>query len=374
MGPSYGKSLSAVPARPAVDLRSNPTGTRVVSVVIPCRNEVRQIDALFESLFRQELPAGVELEVLIADGLSDDGTRRALQAYRAKYPALSLIDNPRKISAAGLNAAIKAARGEIIIRMDAHTEYAPDYIRECLAVLEETGADNVGGPARTKAVGYLPQAISLAYHAPFSAGGARFHDIDYEGYVDTVTYGCWRRSKLEQIGLFDEELVYNQDDELNLRICRGGGRVWQTPRIRSWYQPRSSLPALFRQYAQYGYWKVRVIQKHRLPASWRHLVPGAWAGSLIVLAAMAPFSLPAWRLLEGLLILYGLANGVATLVTGLQSRRFKFIPVLPFVFATYHLGYGYGFLRGVIDFMLLRQGGSEAFRKITRDGAKERRG
>src|SRR5262249_41018531 len=155
----------------------------------------------------------------------------------------------------GLNQAILAAQGEIIVRIDAHTEYAGDYITQCVQVLEETGADNAGGAWRTKADGFIAQAIALAFHSPFSAGGARSHDVDYEGCVDTVIYGCWRRQRLVELGMFDEELARNQDDELNLRITRNGGKIWQSSRIRSWYRPRASLMALLRQYSQYGYWK-----------------------------------------------------------------------------------------------------------------------
>src|SRR4029453_11974231 len=132
--------------------------------------------------------------------------------------------------------------------------------------LRETDADNVGGPAHTKGIGYLQSAICAAYHSPFAVGGARFHQVDYEGDVDTVTYGCWPRKVFDQIGFFDEEFIRNQDDEFNLRLTRMGGKLWQSPRIKSWYRPRNSLRSLFRQYMQYGYWKVRVIQKHKIPA------------------------------------------------------------------------------------------------------------
>jgi succinoglycan biosynthesis protein ExoA len=200
-----------------------------------------------------------------------------------------VIDNPGRIVSTGLNSAIKAARGEIVVRMDAHTEYAPDYVQQCVAVLQETGADNVGGPARTRAETYLEKAVAAAYHSRFAVGGARFHDVNYEGWVDTVTYGCWRREAFDRFGYFDEELVRNQDDEHNLRIIRDGGKIWQSPKIRSWYRPRGSLSALFKQYMQYGYWKVRVIQKHKLPASWRHLVPGAFVLALLVLILLSAF-------------------------------------------------------------------------------------
>lgn len=336
-----------------------------VSVVIPCRNERGFIEPCLDSLLASDYPHE-RLEVLVADGMSSDGTRESLQAYAARHPQIRLIDNPKKIVPTGLNQAIKAARGEVIVRMDAHSEYARDYIHQCITVLAETGAANVGGAWQTKAAGYLQEAIALAFHSPFSAGGAVSRDVNYEGEADTVIYGCWRKQTLLDAGLFDEELVRNQDDELSLRITRGGGRIWQSPRIRSWYSPRPSLKALFKQYSQYGYWKVRVIQKHKLPASPRHLVPGLWVGSTLVLAALSFVSPIALWVLIVETALYAAANLTATALTCRSAGKLKFLPLLPIVFATYHFGYGYGFLRGLLDFVLLRRGGSASFNSLSR--------
>src|SRR5207237_2775783 len=185
-----------------------------------------------------------------------------------------VLNNPGRIVSTGLNAALQAARGEVVVRMDAHTTYASDYLQKCLAVLRETGADNVGGPMRTNAISYKERAIRAVFHSPFAVGGARSHNPHYEGYVDTVIYGCWKKDIFERVGYFDEELVRNQDDEHNLRIVRSGGKVYQSPRIYSWYRVRDSFKALLRQYMQYGYWKVLVSRKHQLPASIVHGVPG----------------------------------------------------------------------------------------------------
>lgn len=347
------------------EISQQSTSLPKVSIIIPCRNERHTIVECLDSILASDYPREL-LEILVADGMSDDGTRPLLEEYSREHPTVRVIDNPQKIVSPGLNRAILAASGEIIVRIDAHSEYARDYIRQCVEVMRETGADNVGGAWRTRAHGYLPQAIALAFHSPFAAGGARSRDVNFSGDVDTVIYGCWRREKLIELGMFDEELVRNQDDELNLRITRGGGRIRQSARILSWYQPRPSIGALARQYSQYGYWKVRVIQKHKLPASIRHLVPGAFVGSLLGLCLPALFFPPARWLFLGILSFYLFANLSATVLTCRKPSDFKFLPVLPLVFAAYHFGYGYGFLRGVIDFLLLRRGGGEAFKSLTR--------
>jgi len=398
-----------------------------VSIILPCRNERGHIGTCLASILNQAEPEG-GFEVIVADGISDDGTREILAQLETEIsgqsssgtstfdlqfstlnpqrssvlcppssevtpcsllPAprysLRVIDNPGRIVSKGLNAAIRAARGEIIIRLDAHTEYAPDYVQRCVGILNETRADNVGGPARTKADTSMARAIAAAYHSPFAVGGAKFHDVDYEGYVDTVTYGCWPRATFEKFGLFDEELARNQDDEHNLRITRGGGKVYQSPKIKSWYHPRGSLSALFKQYLQYGYWKVRVIQKHKLPASWRHLVPGAFVLALLLLFLLSAFCflltvfthsasegglsnfcflLSAFCFVS-LLSAYALALIVASLLTAAKTGG-KLLPMLPLVFPCYHFGYGYGFLRGLWDFVIRRQGASVSFSKLTR--------
>ena len=321
---------------------------RLVSVIVPCRNEMRYLHPFMRSLQTQEMPEGVAMEVLIADGMSTDGTRAALDEYRAADPRIVVFDNPRGIVPPGLNEAVRRAHGTVIVRMDVHSEYAPDYVRQCLAVLEETGADNVGGPARTMAEGYMQKAIALAYHSGFACGGARFHDPSYEGAVDTVTFGCWPRRTLEETGPFDELLVRNQDDEHNLRILRRGGRIWQSPRIRCWFKPRSSLRALFRQYAQYGFYKVYVIRKHRLPASPRHLVPAAFVGGLAGLVLLAPFYSPAAILAVLGAGAYAAASVAAAVLACRTPGGLKYLPVLPLVFAVYHLSYGLGFLRGLV--------------------------
>ena len=342
--------------------------TPTVSVIVPCRSEADLIRVCLHSILTQEPPPG-GLEIIVADGMSDDGTRGILNQLAAEHTRLQVVANPGLIVSTGLNAALRVARGRIIVRMDAHTEYAEDYVRQCVAVLQETGADNVGGPALTKSTGYVQSAICAAYHSPFAVGGARFHDVEYEGYVDTVPYGCWPRAVFERFGFFDEELIRNQDDEFNLRLTRAGGKIWQSPRIKSWYYPRRSLVALFWQYMQYGYWKVRIIRKHFLPASVRHLVPATFLLTMLVLGVSAPFwplALQAWLVFGGLYMACNLAASVIAACKG----GISLLPILPLVFSSYHFGYAFGFLLGVWDFLILRRGPTKKMSIITRPTEK----
>jgi len=334
-----------------------------VSIVLPCRNERGHIESCLAGVLAQDLQE--PFEVLVADGMSTDGTRDCVSRLAQFDPRVRLIDNPGQITPMALNAAIVAAQGKIIIRMDAHTDYATDYARQCVAVLRETGADNVGGPALTHAEGYVQRAISAAFHSPFSVGGARFHNVNYEGEVDTVVYGCWYKETLERIGMFDPELVRNQDDELNLRLRRAGGTLWQSLRIKSFYSPRGSLKSLFRQYQQYGYWKVRVIQKHKLPASPRHLVPVVFV--LGLLAGWLPGLVwtPWLALYAGGLAVYALL-GLLMSARSAATYGLDLLPILPTVFFTFHAAYGWGFLRGLVDWFVLKRRPSAAMTTLTR--------
>lgn len=347
-----------------------------ISIVVACRNEAGHIASFLDSLFAQDLH-GMEWEAILADGMSDDTTPAILRDYSLRHPQLRVIENPGRIVSTGLNAAIRASRGEIILRMDAHTRYAPDYCRRCVGELQRTGADNTGGPARTDAQSVRARAIAAAYHSRFSTGGARFHDESFEGWVDTVPYGCWRKQTLLRLGMFDEALVRNQDDELNLRLVRCGGRIWQSPGIRSWYSLRSSLSALFHQYFQYGFWKVAVIRKHRIPASWRHLVPVTFViANAVLLSGMAISAAGRFgdwlRTLTAVWLAMAAAYGAAILLASVSVAAHKGMEMLPFlppVFAAFHLSYGLGFCAGLLRF-LSRSGlhvkADSVFARITR--------
>lgn len=340
------------------------SATPLVSVILPCRNEAGYIEECLKSILSQEPPDG-GFEIIVADGVSNDGTREFLERFSAENPRVRLLNNPGRIVSTGLNAALREARGQVIVRMDAHTVYASDYIKQCLAVLRETGADNVGGPMCTTATTYKERAIQAVFHSPFAVGGARSHNPAYEGSVDTVIYGCWKKAIFDRVGGFDEELVRNQDDEHNLRIVRNGGKIYQSPRIRSWYHVRDSFKTVLRQYMQYGYWKVLVIRNHRLPASIRHLVPATFVGALGLLSIAGLFWRPALSAAIGLAALYLTAILLASLLTAARTE-WKLLPAIPLAFCCFHLGYGYGFLRGLVDFVLFQKAPATRFVQLTR--------
>lgn len=327
-----------------------------VSVIMPVRNEAEFIERSLGSVLGQDYPAD-RMEVIVADGMSDDGTRELVRAAAGRDGRVRLVDNEGRIAPTALNAALAGARGTIIVRVDGHTEIASDYVRQCVLELERTGADNVGGRMEAEGSGTVRRAIAAATGSPFGVGGARFHYSEAEEWVDTVYLGAWRRVTFDSLGLFDEELVRNQDDEFNYRLRAAGGRILLSPKIRSCYYGRSSLSSLARQYFQYGFWKVRVSQKHPRQMRLRQFVPPLFVLALLVAAAAALAfpSAPAARLpLAGLAALYLAADLVAAAV---EARRQKVNPVLlAFVYPILHLAYGSGFLAGLFRFAGRRGG------------------
>ncbi len=329
----------------------SPSGGHTISVIVPCRNEQAYIRAFCASVLAQELPPAWALQLVIADGMSNDGTLQTLQELAEADVRIQWITNESRIVSTGLNAAFAHSVGEVIVRMDVHTEYAPNYIAQCLAVLAETDADNVGGPWLAQAApgaGALQQAVAAAFQSKWVAGGAASRDVSFNGWVDTVYLGCWPRASLERFGLFDESLVRNQDDEHNLRITCGGGRIWQSARIQSVYRPRARWWALVHQYLQYGYWKPFVMRKHGRPASPRHLAPAMLVMGFVVLGFVALLG-PLWPLI-GWGVLYALA--VAVMTWGVLREKTLPLSValcVPLVILVYHLSYGMGSQLGVWD-------------------------
>jgi len=316
-----------------------------VTVIIPVRNEDAFIRQSLAAVLTQDYPSD-HMEVLVIDGGSNDNTREIVQAMMRDYPILHLLDNPQKITPAALNVGVRHARGKYIIRVDSHTIVAPDYVRQCVALLDTTDAVNVGGLMQPVGQTYVGQAVALSTTSPFGIGDSKFHYDAREQYVDTVYMGAFRREIFDKAGLFDEELIRNQDYELNIRIREAGEKILLSPKIVSSYTPRSSLSALWRQYFQYGRWKVRTLQKHPQSLRWRQTIPALFVGSFFISFLLGLGWTPALWMFGFILSAYLLTNLVAS--TMVASRGgWQYLPVLPVVFATIHFSWGLGFWYGI---------------------------
>ena len=318
-----------------------------VTVIVPCRNEARYLDACLDSLVRGDYPAD-RLEVLVVDGRSDDGTRERAAARAAAEPAVRVLDNPDRVVPAALNLGIRAATGDVIARADAHVLYPPDYLTRLVGALRDGRADNVGGRIETLPAhdGPVARAIALALAHPLGVGNSHFR-VGTPGprYVDTVPFGCYRRDVFGRIGLFDEELVRNQDDEFNLRLLRRGGRILLLPDVVARYYARASYRQVARMFFQYGLFKPLVARKVGRVMTARQLAPPAF---LLLLAGGALLAL-AWPAARRPWALLAVGYGAAVLAAaGWAAGRCgpRVALALAAAFPVLHLSYGLGFLRG----------------------------
>jgi glycosyltransferase involved in cell wall biosynthesis len=319
-----------------------------VSVILPVHNEQASIHACLSAVLEQNY-LSERMEVIVADGMSTDRTREIVQSLQKEHANLRCIENPGRIVSTGLNAAIRMSKGHVVVRVDGHSIIAPDYVRACVAELYRSGADNVGGKMFATGGNRFGKVVALATSTSFGVGGARFHYSEQEEWVDTVYLGAWRREVFAQVGLFDEELVRDQDDEFNYRLREHQGKILLSPHLRSTYTVRGNPRSLWRQYFQYGFWKIRVMQKHPYQMRPRQFVPPLFVASLIGSAVLAQFVVAGQVLLACLSGAYLAANLAASLVV---ARRHGWRPLLllPIVFANLHLSYGLGFLLGLLKF------------------------
>jgi GT2 family glycosyltransferase len=320
----------------------------LLSAIIPCRNERRHIEICVRSILGQERPHG-GMEVIIVDGLSDDGTREILETLSKEHTELRVVDNPRRVTPCAMNAGIREARGQYIAILGAHCNYASDYLRVCAALLDEhPEAGCVGGPIVSVGKSLFGQAVAVAMSHPVGIGNARHRHPDFEGYAEGACFPVFRREIFERVGLYDEMLVRNQDDELNYRFTKQGGKVFLSPRARATYFVRETVTSLFRQYFEYGYWRVAVLRKHRVPASFRQLVPPLFM-SLMVGSVVVGLLLPGWwKLLAGVLpVLYGTALLIAG-VTQKGNRDWRVALLFPVAALILHVAYAGGVLYGMI--------------------------
>ncbi len=325
----------------------------MVSIIMPVLNEREHLEHAVGQILSQRYDG--ELELIIAVGPSSDGTW-ALAQELARDPRVRVVDNPTGKTPSGLNAAIAAARGEIIVRVDGHAMIPEDYVAVGVQTLERTGADNVGGVMDAQGLTPFGEAVARAMTSRFGVGGASFHVGGQEGSALTVYLGTFRKSALVRVGGYDESMVRAQDWEMNLRIRNSGGTVWFTPLMRVTYRPRTTLGALARQYRDYGRWRREVARRHPETVSLRYLAAPALVtaliiGAVLILAAMVTLWWPLAVLGVVPFAGYAIANLAATLLTARTPTRLVRAAAfrLPAIYATMHCSWGWGFIRGGAD-------------------------
>ena len=335
----------------------------LVTVILPIRNEADFIENTVKSVIENDYPHD-KLEILVIDGMSDDGTREIIEKLAAVDDRIKLLDNPRRIIPTALNIGVKACRGDLYIRVDGHAELTPDFISNSISQIQQhPDAWIVGGYIDTIGTNYIGKATAAAMRSPIGVGNARFRLGEYEGYVDTLAFGTHHMWIFDKVGYFDEDMMINEDDDFNLRITLAGGKIWMSNSIRSTYYARGSLKKLATQYWRYGFWRIRTMQKHKKTASFRQMIPLLFVSSLIILGLTGIIWQPVWYLLAAELGLYVL--GLIAGATGVGKKSgWRFAPLSPIIFVILHLSYGIGCLWGIVRFILLRGRGIKKLERM----------
>ena len=324
--------------------------TNIVSVICPIYNEEKYIAKCIDSILSQDYPQD-SIEVLFIDGMSTDNTRNIVSEYSGKHRQIHLLDNPHRIVPYAMNIGIKAATGDVIVRLDGHAEYPSDYISSSVHYLDTLPeAENVGGicitlPCNDSNTAY---AIAIALSHPFGMGNSLFRTGAKDIHkVDTVPFGCFHKSLFERIGKYDTELTRNEDDELNGRIIKNGGSIYLIPELKIKYYSRDKISKVRRMFYQYGLYKPLVNKKLGSPATARQFVPLLFLLGIVLGGILSVFSIYIMYTYFAVLALYlaiGLFIGCKYAV---KYRRPMLTLLMPYVFANVHLSYGYGYLRGI---------------------------
>jgi glycosyltransferase involved in cell wall biosynthesis len=332
-------------AKSAQPVARQADATPFVSVVVPVRNEAGFIADLLRAVLAQDYP-GDRLEVIVADGMSTDGTREILAALQSEHPRLIVVENAGRIVSTGLNIAVAHSKGDIIIRIDGHARIARDFVRQNVALLAaHPEAWSVGGPIRHAATTTFGKAVAVAMSHPLGVGNALHRYPEFEGYVESAQFPAVRRWVFDRVGMFDERLVRNQDDEFNYRIRLAGGKIYVSPRVQYSYFVRERIAQLFKQYFQYGFWRVPVIEKHRRPTTLRQMAPTLFYLACVVLGVAG-----LWWHKPLIAMILPVSYTTALLLAGAVTVRRNDLRVsscVPITIATMHAGYALGLAYGI---------------------------
>lgn len=328
----------------------------MISIVIPCRNEEKFIAKCLDSVLKFE--CDIDIEILIVDGMSNDATQDIVKIYLERFSHIRLLENPYKTTPYAMNIGIKEAKGEIIVRLDAHAKFPKDYINKLIYWKKELQADNIGGVIKTLPLNssLKAKAISFALSSSFGVGNSYFRTGTKKPIeVDTVPFGCYDKNILLKLGLYDTDLIRNQDDELNSRLIQNGGKIWLIPEIVIDYYSRDRFEALFKMFYQYGYFKPLVNKKLRYPATLRQFVPLLFVlFNFFGLVSLFFSKIATMFFFIGLLIYFTL-NTFFSFNIAKNEKNLKLIPYLTWSFIIIHFSYGLGYLKGIWDFIILNK-------------------
>jgi glycosyltransferase involved in cell wall biosynthesis len=331
-----------------------------VSAIIPCRNEERHIEDVIKILLQADL-TDIDLEILVVDGMSTDGTRAILEKLQSTHHNLKLIDNPELITPVAFNLGIHHSNGDYIFIIGARHLISSNYIVRCLESLsEDSTIAGVGGRVINLSTNSKSTGIALAMSSPLGVGMGNYRVTDTEVFVDTIGTPIYRKAIFEEVGVFDEVLVRNQDDELNHRITSKGYKLKLLPDITISYYVRDDFNKLFMQYFQYGYWKIYVNKKHKTITTFRQIIPAAFIACIFFGAILSVF--PPFKYIYFFFVgLYLVLLAATSINKGIKTGIFTFLS-----FLCLHFGYGLGYLKGIIDFILLNKKPSGKMKNLTR--------
>jgi glycosyltransferase involved in cell wall biosynthesis len=317
-----------------------------VSVIIPIRNEEKYIGKCLDSFLNQDYESD-SYEIIVVDGESTDDSLRIAREYAEQFNRLTILTNSYRTTPQGLNIGIQKAQGDLCIVFSAHAYASQDFISESVRCIQESGADCVGGQVVIVSENTFARSVAMAMISPFGMGNVHFRSSNKSGFVDTVAFGAYRIQIFERIGLFDNELPRNQDDEFNYRLTKSGGKIYFDPQIRSYAFSRSSLKRLAAQYSQWGFYKPLVFLKLHTRPRLRHLVPAAFVLCVLVLFVISVWSFWALFVLGGIGALYIFLAAVFS-AKQYDGKNILASLLMPFVCLTMHINYGMGFIAGLV--------------------------
>ncbi|MBN1479538.1 glycosyltransferase family 2 protein [candidate division KSB1 bacterium] len=327
---------------------TNPENARpLVSIVIPMLNERDAIERCINSIFAQDYPAD-RLEIVIVDGLSDDGSQQVVTSLMKEHHFIKLLENPTRRTPASLNIGVRHAAGDVIVILGAHTTIERQFVSTNIKYMNELGVKCTGGTQINVGETYLQRAIGFGMGSVFGIPSAPYRFFPKKRFVDTVVYAAYKRQLFDEVGYFDEELCISEDAEFNWRIRKAGNKIFYTPEIISYYYPRKNLFRLFKQFFNYGIFRVNVMKKHIDSVKLIHFLPPLFVATMVVLSVGGFFVPLLWKLAAVVLALYILYIILGAFLTAGKVKKIHYVPVLPPVFATMHISWGTGFLVGMV--------------------------